>query len=106
MSIRTSRGGASELRASLIGSRGEKRERIVAYAQPDRRLDIYRLLWYIGYPSISKEGDGWISITHPLPSQFVRQNSMDRAHTPALDRLVDRPYEVLFFPRGLERIGK
>ncbi|GIY89650.1 hypothetical protein CDAR_566551 [Caerostris darwini] len=31
---------------------------------------------------------------------------MDRAHTPALDRrlLVDRPYEALFFPRGLERI--
>ncbi|GIY08748.1 hypothetical protein CDAR_24251 [Caerostris darwini] len=41
-----------------------------------------------------------------LPSQFVLQNSMDRAHTPALDRrlLVDQAYEVFFFPRGLEPI--
>ncbi|GIY17288.1 hypothetical protein CDAR_197341 [Caerostris darwini] len=33
-------------------------------------------------------------------------NSMDRAHSLALDRrhLVDRPYEVLFFPRRLEHI--
>ncbi|GIY98635.1 hypothetical protein CEXT_233211 [Caerostris extrusa] len=43
---------------------------------------------------------------HPLLSQFVLQNFMDRAHTPALDRrlLVDRPYKVLFFPRRIERI--
>ncbi|GIX97511.1 hypothetical protein CDAR_517451 [Caerostris darwini] len=43
---------------------------------------------------------------HHLPSQFVRQNSMDRAHTPASDRrlLLDQPYQVLFFPRGLERM--
>ncbi|GIX88505.1 hypothetical protein CDAR_385311 [Caerostris darwini] len=43
---------------------------------------------------------------HHLPCQFVRQNSMDRAHIPALGRRlrVDRPYEVLFFLRGLERI--
>ncbi|GIY79127.1 hypothetical protein CEXT_234711 [Caerostris extrusa] len=43
-----------------------------------------------------------LDIHHPhLPSQFVRQNSRDRAHTPALDRrlLVDSPHEVLFFPR-------
>ncbi|GIX98712.1 hypothetical protein CDAR_571891 [Caerostris darwini] len=38
---------------------------------------------------------------HHLPSQFVWQNYMDRAHTPAFKRrlLVDRRYEVLFFPR-------
>ncbi|GIY96620.1 hypothetical protein CEXT_749541 [Caerostris extrusa] len=35
---------------------------------------------------------------HHLPSHFVRQNSMDRAHTPALDHrlLVDRPYKSCF----------
>ncbi|GIY20144.1 hypothetical protein CEXT_713681 [Caerostris extrusa] len=34
---------------------------------------------------------------HRLPSQFVRQNSMYQAHTPALDRRlpVDRPCEVI-----------
>ncbi|GIY26613.1 hypothetical protein CDAR_593511 [Caerostris darwini] len=43
---------------------------------------------------------------HHLPSQFVRQNSMDRSHTPVFDRrlLVDGPYEALIFPKGLERI--
>ncbi|GIY08938.1 hypothetical protein CDAR_373641 [Caerostris darwini] len=43
---------------------------------------------------------------HHPPSQFVRQNSIDQAHSPALDcrLLVDRRYEVLFFPRGIDRI--
>ncbi|GIY88088.1 hypothetical protein CEXT_556271 [Caerostris extrusa] len=58
---------------------------------PDLRLDIYCLLCYIDVHH------------HHLPSQSVRQNNMDWAHTPALDRrlLVDRPYEILFFTRGL-----
>ncbi|GIY83275.1 hypothetical protein CEXT_241271 [Caerostris extrusa] len=37
-----------------------------------------------------------LDIHHHLPCyQFMGQNSMDRVHTPALDRrlLVDRPYE-------------
>ncbi|GIY90721.1 hypothetical protein CEXT_349381 [Caerostris extrusa] len=39
---------------------------------------------------------------HHIPSQFVWQNSVDRAHTLTLDRLlVDRPYKVLFFPGDL-----
>ncbi|GIX93543.1 hypothetical protein CEXT_707691 [Caerostris extrusa] len=41
---------------------------------------------------------------HHLPNQFVRQYSMDRAHSPALDRslLVDRRHEVLFSPGDLD----
>ncbi|GIY73075.1 hypothetical protein CEXT_250181 [Caerostris extrusa] len=39
---------------------------------------------------------------HHHPSQFVKKNSMDWAHTPVMNRrlLVNRPYEV-FFPQGI-----
>ncbi|GIY19093.1 hypothetical protein CDAR_126791 [Caerostris darwini] len=70
----------------------------------------YGLLLHIRNPTVDWTSTAYYYTLdihhHRLPSHFVRQNSMDRVHTPALDRRlpVDCSYEELFFPRGLKRI--